>query len=260
MPRRFRNRAQNRAGASAPAGNPAGTCVRRGAEDGATDGSERLLRAAGPLRMMTADPRPPPHHERRPMFESRPRDMAMNPTDDLPGDGVVSSDAYFAEVYDRLKAMASRHRARGGSPPTLCTTEIVHELYLRMEHSGRDSFGHGIQFFAYAARAMRSIMVDFARQRQRFKKGGGQARLSLTDPAVGVVQVDAMLALALDEGLRKLEAEDPRAASVVELHFFAGLDLARVGELLGIARRTVDRDWRFARAFLAAYAGGDRGW
>jgi RNA polymerase sigma factor (TIGR02999 family) len=158
----------------------------------------------------------------------------------------------FAEVYARLKAMASRHLVRAGQASTLNTTELVHEAFLRMERGRPGDFEHSAQFFAYAARAMRSILVDLGRQRQQLKKGGEQMRLSLTDPAAHAVEVDASLALALDAGLTALEADDPRAAKVVELHFFAGLDLDKVGALLGIARRTVDRDWRYARAFLAA--------
>ena len=102
---------------------------------------------------------------------------------------------------------------------------------------------------------MRSILVDFARRRQQLKKGGGQQHVPLDDAAAGSVAIDSALALSLDAGLRALEQQDERAAKVVELHFFAGLDLDRIGTLLGIARRTVDRDWRFARAFLASFAG-----
>jgi RNA polymerase sigma factor (TIGR02999 family) len=167
---------------------------------------------------------------------------------------VGSADALFSQVYDRLKLMASRQRRKGGEQ-TFSTTEIVHELYLRMDGVGEARFSHDAQFFAYAARAMRSILIDTARRRHQLKKGAGQIHLPLEDPAAQSVQIDSALALALDAGLRALEAEDARAAQVVELHFFAGLDLDRIGELLGIARRTVDRDWRFARAFLADFAG-----
>ena len=162
------------------------------------------------------------------------------------------ADELFAEVYDRLKAMASRQRARGGSPGTLSTTEIVHELYLRMDGTHERRFGDPAQFFAYAARAMRHILVDAARRRLQLKAGGDQLRVSMTDPRVGAVEIDPALAIALDAALRTLENEDPRAARVVELHYFAGLPLERVAELIGVARRTVDRDWRYARAFLLA--------
>ncbi|HZX90954.1 MAG TPA: ECF-type sigma factor [Rudaea sp.] len=163
-------------------------------------------------------------------------------------------DPIYADLYDRLKAMASRQRLRGGAPRTLCTTELVHEAYLRMGESNF-RYEQTAQFFAYAARAMRHILTDAARRRMQPKRGGDQARLMLSDPAVDSVLVDPHLALQLDEALVALEREDARAAQVVELHYFAGLDLQQVADTLQIARRTADRDWRYARAFLAARAG-----
>jgi RNA polymerase sigma factor (TIGR02999 family) len=162
-------------------------------------------------------------------------------------------DPMFADVYLRLKAMASRQRMRGGAPRTLCTTELVHELYLRMGESD-NSYQHPAQFFAYAGRAMRHILTDAARRRTQYKRGGDQQRITLSDPAIDSLEIDPQMALQLDQALTALEHEDPRAAQVVELHYFAGLDLQRVAELLGVVRRTVDRDWRYARAFLAARA------
>jgi RNA polymerase sigma factor (TIGR02999 family) len=163
-------------------------------------------------------------------------------------------DPIYADLYDRLKAMASRQRLRGGAPRTLCTTELVHEAYLRMGESNF-RYEQTAQFFAYAARAMRHILTDAARRRMQPKRGGDQARLMLSDPAVDSVLVDPQLALQLDDALVALEREDARAAQVVELHYFAGLDLQQVADTLQIARRTADRDWRYARAFLAARAG-----
>jgi RNA polymerase sigma factor (TIGR02999 family) len=163
------------------------------------------------------------------------------------------SDPTFIDLYGRLKAMASRQRLRGGAPKTLCTTELVHEAYLRMGESD-NRFEKEAQFFAYAARAMRHILADAARRRVQPKRGGDQARLELSDPVVESVHVDPQLALQVDDALTALEQKDPRAALVVELHYFAGLDLQQVSETLGVGRRTVDRDWRYARAFLAVLA------
>lgn len=165
----------------------------------------------------------------------------------------VSSEAMFAEVYDRLKAMASRRRA-GDAPVSLNTTELVHEAYLRMSSAKPLAFAAPAQFFAYAARAMRHILVDAARERAQLKAGGGQLRLSLTDPAVGAVGIDPLLALELDAGLTALAKHDERATRVLELHYFAGLPIEQVAELVGVSARTAHRDWRFARAFLAARA------
>jgi RNA polymerase sigma factor (TIGR02999 family) len=162
-------------------------------------------------------------------------------------------DPLFVDVYQRLKAMASRQRARSGAPKTLCTTELVHETYLRMGASD-NCYQHSGQFFAYAARAMRHILTDAARRRAQPKRGGDQVRLDLGDPALDAVHVDPQLALQVHDALIALEREDRRAAQVVELHFFAGLELGQVAAALGVTRRTIDRDWRFARAFLAGLA------
>ncbi len=162
----------------------------------------------------------------------------------------TSVDPLFTEVYQRLKAMASRQRARGGAPDTLCTTELVHEAYLRMGESD-NRYEQSGQFFAYAARAMRHILTDAARRRVQPKRGGDQVRLDMSDPAMESVYVDPELALQVHDALLALEREDRRAAQVVELHFFAGLELSQVADALGVTRRTIDRDWRYARAFLA---------
>lgn len=161
-------------------------------------------------------------------------------------------DPIFLELYERLKALASRQRTRGANP-TLCTTELVHELYLRIGESGFQ-FTDSNRFFAYAARAMRSVLADAARRRKQTKRGGDLARLALDDPAVDAVHVDPELALQLDEALSALEKEDGRAAQLLELHYFAGVDLRQAAEILGISPRTADRDWRYARAFLASRA------
>ena len=123
----------------------------------------------------------------------------------------TSADAIYDDVYSRLKAMASRQRLRGGAPRTLCTTELVHEAYLRMGDSNF-RYQQSAQFFAYAARAMRHILTDAARRRIQPKRGGDQARIDLTDPAVEAAQIDPQQALQLDEALTALESEDARAA------------------------------------------------
>lgn len=172
--------------------------------------------------------------------------------DDIPSS---ASDAsrQFSEVYLRLKAMASRHRFRSGEA-TLCTTELVHEAYLRMSDSSYQHH-HPVQFFAYAARVMRHVLIDSARRRMQQKRGGNLHRLDVDDVAIESIQIDPHLALQLDQALGALERDDARAAQVVELHFFAGLELQQIADLLGVARRTIDRDWRYARAFLAERAG-----
>jgi RNA polymerase sigma factor (TIGR02999 family) len=161
------------------------------------------------------------------------------------------AQAWFCDVYPRLKSMA--HRELGGARGrTLDTTALVHELYLKV-CAGRDlQFGETRQFFTYAARAMRHILVDRARARARIKAGGNQHRFTWTESLGEPVATNPADALQLDAALDALEADDERAARVVELHYFAGLPLERVAEILGVVRRTVDRDWRYARAFLLA--------
>lgn len=163
-------------------------------------------------------------------------------------------DRLFSEVYAELRRLARRQRA-AGSGDTLQTTALVHELYLQMNGSEHLRFAEPRQFYAYAARAMRHLLIDRARARARSKRGGDQQRLDLTDSAIDAPRVSPEHALELDAALRRLAEEEPRAAEVVELHYFAGLPVERIAELLGLSTRTVDRDWRYARAFLQAQLG-----
>lgn len=163
----------------------------------------------------------------------------------------MSADSLFAEVYGRLKAMAARQRARVAHGH-LATTELVHELYLRMGTGADRRFGDQAQFFAYAARAMRHILIDAARSALQASAGGDQLRVPLSDPAVHALGTDPLQALQLDAALCALAGRDARSARVVELHYFAGLSFEAIAELLDVCPRTVERDSRFARAFLAS--------
>jgi RNA polymerase sigma factor (TIGR02999 family) len=159
-------------------------------------------------------------------------------------------DALFTEVYARLKAMAARQRSRGAASATLETTALVHELYLRMS-SGRELvFEHQAQFFSYAARAMRHLLADRARDRLRQRAGGEWIRITLTGGSEHFAIESAEQALALDAALQRLQETDARAAKVLELHYFAGLTIEQIAATLDVATSTTDRDLRFARAFL----------
>lgn len=160
-----------------------------------------------------------------------------------------AGDELFENVYQRLKQMAGNQLARK-SGDSMNTTGLVHELYLRMSTGASRRFVDPAQFFDYAAKAMRHIVVDRARARMRTKRGGGLIQVDLQTETNSLADMTAQQALEIDEGLRKLEAQAPRAARIVELHFFAGLSLPQVAEQLGISTRTVNREWRFARAFL----------
>ena len=159
------------------------------------------------------------------------------------------TDALFDAVYARLKAMASRE-LRQREHATLDTTALVHELYLRMGKQGDLEFEHPAQFFAYAARAMRHLLADRARDRLRLRAGGDLARITLTGSDMHLAIESAEQALALDAALERLGQTDARAAQVMELHYFAGLTVREIAQHLQLATSTIDRDWRFARAFL----------
>ena len=159
------------------------------------------------------------------------------------------ADALFAAVYDRLKAMASRQRARAGNA-TLNTTALVHELYLKLGSSRELTFETPAQFFDYAAQAMRNILIDRAREYMSLKRGGEDRITDADEEAMRVASTTAERTLELDEALRRLEHEDARAARLVSLHYFAGLSLVEIAALTGLGTRTLNRDWRYARAFL----------
>ena len=168
-----------------------------------------------------------------------PNDASPRPLDDM-----------FGEVYQELRRLAHKQRFARDSA-TLDTTALVHELYLQMSHQ-QPQFTHTRQFYAYAARAMRHMLVDRARERARIKHGGDLRRTEYRDTLAGQVTIDPQHALELDQALRRLAQDDARAAEVVELHYFAGLPLERIAELCELSVRTVYRDWQYARAFLGA--------
>jgi len=161
----------------------------------------------------------------------------------------LETDALFGAVYGRLKAMAGK-QLRSGARGTLDTTGLVHDLYLRVGSHRDLVFAHPNQFFTYAARAMRHLLADRARDRLRLRAGGDWMRTTLTGSDYQVALDSAEEALALEEALQQLARVDARAAQVVELTWFAGLSQDQITDTLGIARSTVARDWRFARAFL----------
>ncbi len=162
----------------------------------------------------------------------------------------LSADVMFSQVYTRLKAMAGRQLAAGSNPVSLNTTALVHELYLRVASIDELKFAQPEQFFAYAARAMRHLLCDRARDRLRQRAGGAWQRVTLTGGNQQLTIESAEEALAFDSALQELERCDARAARVIELRYFAGLSPDEVASALKLTRRTIDRDWRFARVFL----------
>lgn len=176
-----------------------------------------------------------------PMSAARPETASARP-------GI---DDAFHRLYAELKRLARAQRQRRGD--TLNTTGLVHDLYLSLAARDDLDLREPARFYAYAAKAMRHLLVDRARARARLKSGGDQVLVELPrdDDTVLAGWIDSPeRAFELDSAIHALEREDARAAQVVELYLFGGLTLERIAELHGLSTRTVDRDWRFARAYL----------
>lgn len=159
-------------------------------------------------------------------------------------------------IYDELRRIALGLGRWERSGHTLQATALVHEAYLQL-FGERGVQLSGIQwrdrrhFLACAARLMRRILVDHARQRNALKRGGACLRVSLDEDLDGAGDL-APVVVAIDDALRSLEVVDPRATRVVELRYFAGLTLEETADALGVSRKTVVREWRKARAWLTA--------
>ncbi len=165
--------------------------------------------------------------------------------------GDASADErLFSVVYDELRSLA-RAVLRREQSTTLEPTGLVHEAFLRLGNRHAIAWADRHHFYGVAARAMRRVLVDRARARNRDKRAG--VSVTLTDAAAGGESPE--LVLAVDEALERLAAIDPRRARVVELRWFAGLEVDEVAELLGVGSATVKRDWAAARAWLAAQLG-----
>jgi RNA polymerase sigma factor (TIGR02999 family) len=168
---------------------------------------------------------------------------------------IEQGDPHAAEqllplVYDELRKLAAAKLGQEKPGQTLEATALVHEAYLRLVGSANEqqwqSRGH---FFAAAAEAMRRILLNRARDKSRLKRGGGRQRLDLSRVEIAL-DTDPEELLALGEALEKLSDTDKIAAQLVDLRFFAGLSLKQAAESLGIAQRTAERQWAFARAWL----------
>lgn len=160
-----------------------------------------------------------------------------------------ATDALFSLVYDQLRALARSIFVWKGAPQTLDPTELVHEAYLKLVRQDAVGSLERTHFFNLAARAMRQILSDHAAARRTAKRGGDWARVDLTvaEPASPKQLVDA---LEIHDALQTLQQLDERKADVVTLRFLAGLSIAETAEALGVSVRTIELDWRFARAWL----------
>jgi RNA polymerase sigma factor (TIGR02999 family) len=161
----------------------------------------------------------------------------------------------FPSVYADLRAAARAHLRYERSDHTLQATALVHEAYLRLLGGAYPTWNDRQHFFRAAAEAMRRILVEHARRRARVKRGGNPIRVSLTD-IDSATQHDPAEILALDSAIRRLEEQDPAAADIVRLRFFAGLSVEETAQMLDVSERTVKREWAFARAWLYDALGG----
>jgi RNA polymerase sigma factor (TIGR02999 family) len=158
-------------------------------------------------------------------------------------------DRLLPLVYDELRRRARRQLARRSRTPTLSTTGLVHETYLKLVESHGAAWEDRHHFFGVASRAMRSVVVDYARKRSAQKRGGPARRVDLDEGMLRVEQ-DAAEILAIHEALDRLAQIDGRLSEMVELRFFGGLSVEETAKVQGVAERTVKRDWTKARTLL----------
>jgi len=165
------------------------------------------------------------------------------------GDPLVA-EQLLPLVYDELRKLAAQRMAQEAPGQTLQATALVHEAYLRLVDVDRvqqwDSRGH---FFAAAAEAMRRILVDRAREKGREKRGGKLKKLNIDAVDLATTAAPEQL-LAIDDALAKLARDDPTAAQLVQLRYFAGLTIEETGKAIGISTATAYRHWNYARAWL----------
>ena len=162
---------------------------------------------------------------------------------------VLAQDRLVELVYGELRRQAARQLRRERPDHTLRPTALVHEAYLRLVGQRRTVWRNRNQFYAIAARTMRRVLVDHARQRLAAKRAGSWRRVTLDDKVAAGVPRELDL-VALDAALQELEALDPNKARMVELRFFAGLSLEATAQAMGTSPSTVTREWRLARAWL----------
>ncbi len=168
------------------------------------------------------------------------------------GDG-SATERLLPLVYDELRALAGSYFARQQAGHTLQPTALVHEAYVKLA-GGEGQWQNRAHFMAVAAKAMRQILMNHARDKAAAKRGGGAARITIieavtpvTDESVAGRQLDL---IALDEALTKLAAVSERQARVTELQFFGGLTIADTAHVVGVSTTTVEDDWHMARAWL----------
>lgn len=160
-----------------------------------------------------------------------------------------AADQLLPLVYEELRKLAAVRLANEKSGQTLQPTALVHEAWLKIAGDGLEPFANRRHFFKAAATAMRQILIDNARRKQRLKHGANQVGEELHESRIAVAVPSEEL-LAVDEALAALAREDPDAAEVVQMRYFVGMTVPEIADALGLSPRTVDRHWAFARAWL----------
>ncbi|MGA2031462.1 MAG: sigma-70 family RNA polymerase sigma factor [Thermoguttaceae bacterium] len=158
-------------------------------------------------------------------------------------------DRLFAAVYQELRDLAEQFFRREQPGQTLQATALVNEAYLKLVDQRCVDWQGRAHFMGVAAQAMRRILLDHARKRGAAKRGGGWKRITLNDRLIPGLKSDEEL-VALDDALGKLSEVDPRQAHMVELRFFGGLSVEEVAQVLGMSKRSVEREWTMVRAWL----------
>jgi len=160
-----------------------------------------------------------------------------------------AADELLPAVYEELRHLAAQKLSQERPGQTLQATALVHEAYIRLVGAEARNWSSRGHFFAAAAEAMRRILIEKARRKQRLKGGGGHQRVALDDAELAIEEPSTDV-IALDEALAKLAEEDPTKAELVKLRFFAGLSIEQAAAILGISRATADRYWSYAKAWL----------
>ncbi len=168
---------------------------------------------------------------------------------DLRSGNPAVMDHLFPLVYDELRRIVHFHLSGERRDHTLSTTALVHEAYLKLVDQSRAEWQDRAHFCAVASKAMRRILIDYARRRNALKRGGSDQPISLDDNRIAIEEKAAVL-LSLDEALDRLSDLDERCAKIVEFRFFGGLQEEEIAEVIDVSVRTVRRDWVKARAWL----------
>jgi RNA polymerase sigma factor (TIGR02999 family) len=161
-------------------------------------------------------------------------------------------DEVFTLTYGELRRMAHQRLHRARRVTSLDTTALVHECYLRLVRLGQLQTRDRSHFLAYAARVMRSIVVDFVRQRRAKRRGGDELHVTLGTDIRDSTTVSEEQIVRVDDALQELAALDPRLVQVVEMRYFAGFTVEQIAESRGVTTRTIRRDWEKARLLLYA--------